>query len=404
MTTVSPSSFSLTARWIFPVAAPPLPGGVVTIAAGRIVAVEPHGARADLDLGDAAVLPGLVNTHTHLDLSGMRGLAPPCLPLTNWLRQVIAHRRARSPEQIQQDIRAGLAECLRTGTTLLGDISGDGSSWQALAAAPIRAVVFRELLGLSQDRANAAFTTAREWLLSHPATPSCRAGLSPHAPYSVRASLFDRAAVLANEFHCPLATHLAESRDELDLLHHHRGPFVDFLRDLGVWDEEGLASSPDDIIKRCDSQAPRLFVHGNYLSLTARLPHNSTIVYCPRTHAAFGHPIHPFRAFLDRGVRVALGTDSLASNPDLDLLAEARFLHRRHPDLPGEVLLRMATLAGAEALGWGNVTGSFEPGKSADLVVVPLNGPDGADPHALVLDSDTPVKRVLCRGVWLEPD
>jgi cytosine/adenosine deaminase-related metal-dependent hydrolase len=384
------------------VAGPPLAGGLVTVASGRIVAVEPHGARTpDLDLGDAAVLPGLVNAHTHLDLSGMRGLAPPCLPLTDWLRQVITHRRSRSPEQIGADVQAGLAECIRTGTTLLGDISADGSSWPILAASPIRAVVFRELLGLPADRADAALAAAREWLTAHPATPSCQPGLSPHAPYSVRADLYGRAALLAREFRCPLATHLAESLDELDLLHHQRGPFVAFLRELGVWDAKGLAPSAAAVMKICNTRIPKLFVHGNHVASSARIPRNSTIVYCPRTHAAFGHPPHPFRAFLDRGVRVALGTDSLASNPDLDLLAEARFLHRRHPDLPGDLLLRLATLSGAEALGVGEETGSLEAGKSADLIVVALPPADGDDPHDLVLRSASPPSRVMCRGEWV---
>ena len=400
-----PTDFSLTARWVFPVASRPLPGAVISVAGERIVAIEPHGTRtADLDLGDAAVLPGLVNAHTHLDLSGMRGLAPPCLPLPDWLGQVIAHRRARSPEQARADVRAGLAECIRTGTTLIGDVSGDGSSWQALADGPVRSVVFRELLGLTRDRADGALASAREWLASHPATPCCRPGLSPHAPYSVRADLFAQAAQLAGEFACPVATHLAESPDELELLFHRRGPFVAFLQGLGVWDREGLAHSPAAVMRLCEGGLSTLFVHGNYLAPAAPLPPGSTLVYCPRTHAAFGHPAHPFRALLARGVRVALGTDGLACNPDLDLLAEARFLHRRYPDLPGEVLLRMATLSGAEALGWADQTGSLEASKSADLVVVPLSGADSRDPHALLFDSEAPVRRVLCRGAWLGDD
>ena len=102
------------------------------------------------------------------------------------------------------------------------------------------------------------------------------------------------------------------------------------------------------------------------------MPPSASIVYCPRTHAAFGHPPHPFRDFLARGTRVALGTDSLASNRDLDMLAEARFVHRKFPEVPGATLLKMATLNGASVLTWGGETGSLTPGKSADLVIVPL--------------------------------
>jgi cytosine/adenosine deaminase-related metal-dependent hydrolase len=400
------SPWTLTARWLFPVSTQPLPGGILTIDGERIVAVEPRGTRpADLDLGNCAVLPGLVNAHTHLDLTGMRGLAPPTPDFTTWLRQVIAHRRQRFPEQVVADVRAGLEECIRTGTTLVGDISGDGSSWETLAQSPIRATAFRELLGLPEDRATAALSGAREWLSGHPPTDFCRPGLSPHAPYSVRADLFAQAALLTREFDCPLATHLAESKDELELLQHRRGPFVTFLKELGVWDPEGLSRSPGSVMKSCNVRTRKLFVHGNYLTPSARIPRDSTVVYCPRTHAAFGHAPHPFREFLSRGIPVALGTDSLASNPDLDLLAEARFLHRRHPDLNGEEVLRMATLNGAAALGWAAETGSLEVGKSADLVVAPLCEPGalapGGDPHALVLDSNVPVAGVLCRGRWL---
>src|SRR5947208_1596350 len=120
-------TWTLTARWLFPVSAPPLEGGVLTLAGERIVAVESHG-RADLDLGDCAILPGLVNAHVHLDLSGLRGAVPFTGDFTDWLRAVIRHRRARTPAQIEADVRAGLAESLRAGVTLLGDISGGGLS------------------------------------------------------------------------------------------------------------------------------------------------------------------------------------------------------------------------------------------------------------------------------------
>jgi cytosine/adenosine deaminase-related metal-dependent hydrolase len=396
-----PPTWTLTARWVFPVAGPPCEHGTVTVAGERIVAVEPRGMRTpDVACGNAALLPGLVNAHTHLDLSGLRGRLPPSGDFTAWLRGVIVHRRGVSPEQVQADIRTGLAESLAHGTTLLGDISGQGLSWPLLADGPCRAVVFHELLGLSRPRARQAWAQARAWFLAHPATPTCRPGLSPHAPYSVRAALFRTAARFARASQCPVAIHLAESPDELELLHHRRGPFVDFLSELGVWDPERLVQGPEAVLALNADVPHLLLAHGNYLPVAA-LPRGGTVVYCPRTHAAFGHRPHPFRELLAAGFRVALGTDSLASNPDLDVLAEARFVHRVHPDVPGAVLLRMATLAGAAALGWENETGSLEPGKSADLVVLPLPNDEDPDPARLVLGSLERVRAVLWRGRWV---
>lgn len=389
---------TLTARWLFPVARPPLERGTITIAGARIVEVEPRGTRtADLDVGNAAILPGLVNAHTHLDLSGLRGLLPPSTDFTSWLRAVIAHRRSLTADQVEASIRAGLAECIRTGTTLLGDISAMGLSHPILAAASVRSVVYYELLGLSKERVRQAWAAAQAWLAAHPASAVCRPGLSPHAPYSVRRSLVRAAAQRAQRDHLPLAIHLAETTAELELLAHHTGPFRAFLEDLGVWDASGLAASAADVLRLTAGVGNVVFAHGNYLEPDPR----ATLVYCPRTHRAFGHTPHPFREFLARGARVALGTDSLASNPDLDLLAEARYVQLLYPEFPGDALLRMATLAGAEALGWADQTGSLEPGKSADLIVVPLPNTDPKDPHRLVWESSAQVSRVMARGQWI---
>jgi cytosine/adenosine deaminase-related metal-dependent hydrolase len=395
-------SRTITARWVFPGAGSPLEGGTVTLCGDRIEAVEPYGTRTpDEDLGNAALIPGLVNAHTHLDLSGARGLIPPTDPdhFTDWLRGVIAYRRSRTPEQTQADIRAGLAECLRSGTTLIGDIAAEGQSWDALAAAPTRAVVFREMIGLQVQSAAAGMVTANVWAERRRNTGTCRAGLSPHAPYSVRSALYAEVYKVVAEHRFPLAVHLAESPGELELLQHRRGPFVPFLAELEALDRSGLIGDPAEWIARRKRSGPDLYVHGNYLTPTRRIPSNGTIIYCPRTHAAFGHLPHPFREFLARGVRVCLGTDSLASNPDLDILAEAQFVHQRHPDFPGDALLKMVTLAGAEALGWADEAGSLEPGKSADLVALPLPDRDAADPHELLFAS-TGDRRTMFRGQW----
>jgi cytosine/adenosine deaminase-related metal-dependent hydrolase len=213
----------------------------------------------------------------------------------------------------------------------------------------------------------------------------------------VRSSLFFAAAMAG----VPVAVHLAETAAEQELLVLRRGPFVPFLQDLDAWAPDGLAEDIGHVLRLLNGRSPTLLVHCNFLPPDDPIPANASVVYCPRTHAAFGHPPHPFREFVKRGIRVALGTDSLASNPDLDILAEMRFLHARHPDVSGDVVLRMGTLSGAEALGWGDQTGSLTPGKSADLVVVPLPSEAGGDPSPAVLESELQLTKVLYRGRWV---
>lgn len=391
-----------TARWIVPVSSAPLANGTITIEGTTIAAVESKGVRTPgVDLGNVAIIPGLVNCHTHLDLSGARGKIPPTDPehFTDWLKGVIAYRRSRSPEETQADIRAGLADCLRFGTTLVGDITAGGASWEAITEAKTRAVVFDELIGLKPERVDVSKREAADWMAGSE-TELHRRGLSPHAPYSVHSNLIVEAGHLCRVGKRPTAIHLGESRDEIELLHRRRGPFREFLESLGVWCADGLADDFTFIMKIVDFRQPKLFIHMNHVAPSARIPRNSTCVHCPRTHAAFGHPRHPFREFQARGVRVALGTDSLASNPDLDLLAEARFLHSIRPEVPCDELLRMATLTGAEALGWADETGSLEPGKSADFVALPL--PDREDDvYRLIFeDGKTRERKTMFRGEW----
>jgi cytosine/adenosine deaminase-related metal-dependent hydrolase len=378
-------------------------GGVVSVSGGRILGIEPHGyRRPDLDLGNVAILPGLVNAHTHLDLNSLSGEGPLSSNFTDWLRAVVHQRRTTSPEQEFRNIYTGLRRSSEFGTTLLGDISTQGMSPPMVATDKrLRGVVFDELLGLSRTRAHESWANISQLVRGRERQETYRPGLSPHAPYSVRASLFRAAAGLCQRLQVPLAIHLAETRDELELLERQRGPFVPFLSELGVWDAQGLVKGVEDVLQLNAQVANVLFIHGNYLSPHLTFPRGASVIYCPRTHAAFGHAPHPFRDLLAKGVRVALGTDSLASNPDLDVLAEARFLHRLYPDMSRATLLRMATLSGAEALGWQEETGSLTPGKSADLVVLPLAAQNSLDPHELIFSSSACVQAVLFRGQWV---
>jgi cytosine/adenosine deaminase-related metal-dependent hydrolase len=219
-----------------------------------------------------------------------------------------------------------------------------------------------------------------------------RPGLSPHAPYSFR---FDRLADVVR-FDVPVAVHFAESLDEIDLIADHDGEFVAFLEELGVWDPTGLPVL-DGGEHPLSGAKQLLLIHCNYLPADAAIPANATVVYCPRTHAAFGHPPHPFREWLRRGVNVAIGTDSLASNPDLSILNEARFVSVAHPDLESHLLLDMITKTGAKALGFGDECGVIAPGFAADLCIVGLSGLV-TDPLKALFAGTDPIQAVFANG------
>lgn len=394
--------WNLSARWVFPVAGPPLANGILTIRAGVILAVEPAGVRRpDLHLGNAAILPGLVNAHTHLDLTHLAGRCPPSADFVGWLRQVVALRRSFSDMEIRQAVAQGIRRSTAAGTTLLGDIAAGPWSAALLRHAPLRAVVYHEILGLSKERAASALQRAADFLHDFPQAADLRPGLSPHAPYSVRRDLFRDAAALQDGQgkSPPLAVHVAESAAEMELLADHSGPLVEFLRDMGVWDHSGLIRSVDELAELIPPGRNLSLVHGNHLrqDLSWLQQQGRALVFCPRTHAAFGHPTHPWRDLLAAGIEMALGTDSLASNPDLDILEEGRFLFRHAPEL-AERILHLMTLGGARTLGFESTCGSLTPGKSADFLVLPLPNREERDPHRLIFDSANQINQVFWVG------
>ena len=323
---------------------------------------------------------------------------------------MIAQRRAASDATYRVTAAENLRASIEAGTTLLADSTTAGLSWGPIAGAPIRAVVFAEVIGLRRDRGLQTDAAAWEWLRSvrpESQVAACaRVGLSPHAPYSTSGWLYHKAVASR----LPLATHLAEMPEELQLLEHRDGPMRRFLEDIGAWDDEWepVGSRPADYVRRGELRnADWLIAHGNYFDPddfwqfrpeAAPDGKRVAIAFCPRTHARFGHAAHPYRSLLERGVIVCLGTDSLASSSTLSLLDEMRFLHRRDDSLSGELLLMMATLFGAWALRAETTTGSLRPGKSADLAIVALPDRDEVEPHRLLLESDRPVVATMFEG------
>jgi cytosine/adenosine deaminase-related metal-dependent hydrolase len=405
---------TLRARWVFPVEGAPIEHGIVEVTAGQITAIGAGTGAVTRDLGNAAIIPGLVNAHTHLELSDVEAPLAPARPFTAWLKSVIGHRRGRPADQIAAGPVwcAGARECRRSGTTLAGDIVSNNWSEESNSASGPRQVAFLELLGLSPSQITPQLARAREHLRHGPeGTFPTSAGrpiraLSPHAPYSVNPQLFTGLVSLARESGAPLAMHLAESPAERELIEQGRGEFVEFLTSLGVWQPAVFPRGMQilDYLKELAALSRALVIHGN--DLTAREQDflatcaGASVVYCPRTHAYFGHPRHPWLELLARGVNVAIGTDSRASNPDLSLWKELLFLRQQFPQVAPATLLEIGTIRGARALGQERLTGSLAVGKEADLAIIDLPRGDSTDPCSLLFDPASRVAGVMIGGAW----
>ncbi len=427
---------SLRARWVFPIWGAPLENATVEIAARRISAVHDVPGACTIDLGNAAIIPGLVNAHAHLDLSDILAPMQPALPFTSWLKTVIGHRRERSQAVIAETRKSGAvpapkpvargqAESAAWGTTTIGDIAGAGWNPAEVSEQGPAVVPFLEILGLSPEQRDAQLERARAHLASSRTRESSTRsappefsriqlppevgpvrGLSPHAPYSVHPDLLRGIVDLAVRHRAPVAMHLAETKSELELLSHGTGEFVPFLEALNVWRSDAIprGSRPLDYFAELARVENALAIHGNYLSdeeidFLAAHP-NISVVYCPRTHAFFKHDPHPWLRLLERGINVAVGTDSRASNPDLGLWNELLFLLAAFPAVDPALLLRAGTWNGAFALGRETETGSLEIGKSADLAIISLAAGTTGDPCSLLFRRENQISAVMCAGRW----
>lgn len=387
----------LKARYVFPVAGGPIADGVVTVDGRRIAAVgrRPPGGEVE-DLGNVAILPGLVNAHTHLEFSDLSGpLGEPGMDFADWLRCVVQYRLSKTARRPTEE---GLQESVRSGTTTLGEIAQPGWPIEQIESAALDTTVFLELIAPTAERVGPALELAREHLLAARASSAWQPGLSPHAPYSVHPELLARVASLSVAQRVPIAFHLAESREELELLHSHGGPFRELLDGLGAWDPGTIprATRPMDYLRTLACAHRALVIHGNYLdeeeiAFLAEHAERMAVVYCPRTHAYFRRGAYPLEKLLSAGATVALGTDSRASSPDLSVLAEMRLVAQEYPAVGRDVVLQLGTIRAARALGRDHEVGSLAPGKLANLAVVALPERDAADPHDLLLNSHEPV-------------
>jgi len=383
----------LAAAWVVPVDGPPIRDGWIDVDEGRIICLgsgdrgQPRAIAPTRDLGRVALLPGLVNAHTHLELSWLRDRVPPATRFTSWVSHLIAIRRTRPERADDPDVVAAATRAAReardTGTIAVADVSNSLASVPAVRAAGLRGVVFHELIGF-RETSGALVEATREIRRAASQDPYVRVSLAPHAPYSVSAELFRtiRAEVSASDV--PLTSvHVGESKEETELLSAGTGEWARLLRLIGAWraDWQPPALGPVEYLDSLGVFDNRtLAVHGVQLSdesLRRLCARGTTLVTCPRSNQWVGVGSPPVARFYDSGIAVAVGTDSLASVADLNLFSELRAMRWLAPQVPAARLIESATLIGARALGLETELGTLSAGKRAEMVAVAL--PDGVE-------------------------
>ena len=383
----------------------PIENGFVEVTSNQLInhvgsIADYQGPRERIvDLGDGAIIPGLINAHCHLEFSDLpRPLGKPGIRFTDWIRLIVKSRadsNEESPAKKANAIKQGIEQSVRSGVVAIGEICTSPFELDDYACpTPFSILHFLEQLGSDESM----FVKHQAQLAKHldksnfaPAeneSPSGQTmfGASPHAPYSCHAKLVEQMCQLARKNKRIVAMHLAETKAELELLNSQSGDFVELLKDFGAWNPKVFPNNRS-ILSTLEtlSQCNALIVHGNYLSdseldFVAQHRDGMKIVFCPRTHAYFKHDAYPLKRIMQREIEIAIGTDSLASNPDLDLFAELKEVAKSFPHLTAEQILKFGTLNGAAALGFDSQLGTLTPGKSAALCFVEQNGVDFAGP------------------------
>jgi cytosine/adenosine deaminase-related metal-dependent hydrolase len=368
----------LRAGWVYPVTAPPIPDGAVLVDdKGLIAAVGPNHAvprppgAEPLEFLDGTVVPGLVNCHTHLELTHLAGQVK-AEQFPAWIRRLRELKDRTSGDDFRRAAEQGVRDCWAAGVTCVADTGSTGAVLEALHALGGRGVVYQEVFGPdpAQCETSLAELTAAVERLGRFASAQLRLGVSPHAPYTVSEPLYRAVADFARRENLPLAVHLAESREETELIRDGSGPFADALRARGIAVEPRGVSPIQYLVQLAVVPSGNCLcihcVQADHHDIALLESAGARIAHCPRSNRAHGHGVAPLAAFRAAGLRVGLGTDSVVSTGDVNLWDDALAA-----GLTGEDALRMLTWEGARALGLESEIGSLEVGKQADLAVFP---------------------------------
>lgn len=391
------TSRRLSASWVLRIDGAPIRDGAVLVDAdGRIAIVgdndavpDPPGVPSEHFPG-TVLLPGLVNAHTHLELTGLAGRVEDD-DFAAWIRHLRAVKAERSEAEVLAAARQGVQDAFAAGITTISDTGDSGAVIEALHEIGGSGVCYHEVFGPdpAQCQESMAGLETRLAALARFTSPRILLGVSPHAPYTVSGPLYVATAQLARKRRLPVAVHVAESRAESEFLESGTGPFADQWRARGITVPPGPGRSPIAWLDRHDVLGPRtLCIHAVQADRedVARLAlAGAALAHCPRANRRHGHGDAPLNALLAAGVRVGVGTDSVVSVGDLDLFAEAR-LARAIGGLTAEQAIALITLDAARALGLADEVGRLGMACWGDVTAVAVG------------DTDQPAEAVLAAG------
>ncbi len=398
----------ISAQWVLPVASPPIRDGAVLVRNDRIAQV---GALADLaaaypdeqheHFSECVITPGLVNAHTHLTLSALSGVVAPS-PFAVWLPQLVA---ALKPWEIADHEASGVVgaeECLCCGVTVVGDIAYGAAEVASASAAGLGGVYYWELLGMRADQVESALDVLRFPRDRSAYGDRVVCGLSPHSPYTSGPELLRAVDELAQKLGVPSAVHLAESEAEMQLLLDGTGPLAATAMRT-AFGFKPPATTPVEYVAALGALEGTTAVHLCHVTpreIELLALHARGAVTCPRSNRYLGNPPPSITPLLDAGIAVGIGTDSSASNVDLDLAAELRVLQSAEKSLTPTALLHLATLGGAQAIGVDDRFGSLKPGNFADLVVFQIGSQKGPEAAFVEQAGRQTADAVMSGGVW----
>src|SRR5438552_6566415 len=383
----------------------PIDNGAVVVSENRIIDVrkfdeiKKDNAGQIVDLGEQALLPGLINAHCHLDYSCLRGKIPPQKSFADWIRAINAEKAKLSPKDYLSSINEGFAEATRFGTTTVANLTAFPDLVPQIAS-PIRTWWFAELIDVrAPEQASELVDLAIESL-----KPAPKWGLAPHALFTASKNLYERSEEIARRENVLLTTHLAESREEMEMFHDASGPLYEFLKSIGrPMDDCGRGTPLELFLGARDGRAlPRWIVaHLNELAESdfeqlERSKRQFHAVHSPRSHAYFKHSQFPFERLHSLGLNVCLGTDSLASNESLSLFAEMRAFQRSEPGISPDEILKMVTVNPAMALNQENTLGRIRPGFCADLIAIQSSEHD--NPFEQIVGFDGSIDWIMVNG------